>query len=186
MAADGTVVELNESGQEILKLSGNLHGRRYQEAFETIPEFRDSIGEVLSERKPVGRREIRWVSAGESRSFGVTVTPAEGADGRFLGVLALFTDLTEMRKLEARMALTRHLSELGQVSAGAAHEFRNAAAAIDGFADLALRSPGRAAGVGGEPDLRSVRQARRERGPARFPGGLRFRPAGLRQKRARP
>jgi len=43
------------------------------------------------------------------------------------------------------MALTRHLSELGQVSAGAAHEFRNAAAAIDGFADLALRSPGRAA-----------------------------------------
>lgn len=145
VAADETVVELNESGQEILKLSGNLHGRRYQEAFETIPEFRDSIGEVLSERKPVGRREIRWVSAGESRSFGVTVTPAEGADGRFLGVLALFTDLTEMRKLEARMALTRHLSELGQVSAGAAHEFRNAAAAIDGFADLALRSPGRAA-----------------------------------------
>jgi signal transduction histidine kinase len=73
------------------------------------------------------------------------VTPAEGADGRFLGVLALFTDLTEMRRLEARIALTRHLSDLGQVSAGAAHEFRNAAAAIDGFADLALRNPDRAA-----------------------------------------
>ena len=47
------------------------------------------------------------------------------------------------------MALARHLADLGQVSAGAAHEFRNAAAAIDGFADLALRSndPERAAGV---------------------------------------
>jgi signal transduction histidine kinase len=143
--ADKNIVELNESGQEILKISGGLHGRRYDEALETIPGFRALIGEVLSDRKPVGRREIRWVAGGESRSLGVTVTPAEGADGRFLGVLALFTDLTEMRKLEARVALTRHLSDLGQVSAGAAHEFRNAAAAIDGFADLALRSPERAA-----------------------------------------
>jgi two-component system, NtrC family, sensor histidine kinase PilS len=91
----------------------------------------------------VGRREIPWSAGQEARSFGATVTPAHGADGRFLGVLALFTDLTEMRRLEARVALTRHLSDLGQVSAGAAHEFRNAAAAIDGFADLALRSPER-------------------------------------------
>src|SRR5439155_666631 len=85
VAADETVVELNESGQEILKLSGNLHGRRYQEAFETIPEFRDSIGEVLSERKPVGRREIRWVSAGESRSFGGTEAALPGVVVRLHG-----------------------------------------------------------------------------------------------------
>ena len=67
-----------------------------------------------------------------------------GADGRFLGVLALFTDLSDVRRLEARVALARHLADLGEVSAGAAHEFRNAAAAIDGYADLALRHPERA------------------------------------------
>jgi len=72
-------------------------------------------------------------------------------------VLALFTDLTEMRKLEARVALTRHLSDLGQVSAGAAHEFRNASAAIDGFADLGLRSPERAA-----EHLRAIRREAQE------------------------
>jgi signal transduction histidine kinase len=71
----------------------------------------------------------------------VTATPAEGANGRFLGAVALFSDLTEIRRLEGRVALARHLADLGQVSAGAAHEFRNAAAAIDGYADLALRSP---------------------------------------------
>ena len=146
VGADQKIVELNESGQEILRIPGNLHARHYALALATIPDFQALIGDVFANRKPVGRREIRWIAAGgESRSFGVTVTPAEGADGRFLGVLALFTDLTEMRKLEARVALTRHLSDLGQVSAGAAHEFRNAAAAIDGFADLALRSPQRAA-----------------------------------------
>jgi len=59
-------------------------------------------------------------------------------------VLALFSDVSEIRRLEARIALARHLADLGHVSAGAAHEFRNAAAAIDGFADLALRNPERA------------------------------------------
>ena len=37
----------------------------------------------------------------------------------------------------------------------------------------------RAAGLGGEPDLRSVRQARRDRRAARLPGGLRLGAAGL-------
>ncbi len=143
--AGGRIVELNEAGREILRARRDLHGERYDAAFETIPEFRGLLSEVLTDRGPVGRREIRWVAGDEPRSFGVTVTPAHGADARFLGVLALFTDLTEMRRLETRVALTRHLSDLGQVSAGAAHEFRNAAAAIDGFADLALRSPERAA-----------------------------------------
>lgn len=155
--ADGTIVELNEAGREILHAAGDLRGRHYEEALSAIPEFRAVLADVLRDRNPVGRREIRWTADGESRSFGVTVTPAEGADGRFLGVLALFTDLTEMRRLEARIALTRHLSDLGQVSAGAAHEFRNAAAAIDGFADLALRSPERAS-----EHLRAIRREAQE------------------------
>ncbi|HEY6065748.1 MAG TPA: ATP-binding protein [Thermoanaerobaculia bacterium] len=153
----GTIVELNESGREILHVSGDLRGANFEAALSGAPEFRDLLGEVLSGRRPVGRREVHWTASGEPRSFGVTVTPAQGADGRFLGVLALFTDLTEMRRLEARIALTRHLSDLGQVSAGAAHEFRNAAAAIDGFADLGLRSPERAA-----EHLRAIRREAEE------------------------
>lgn len=155
--ARGTVVELNEAGRDLLRMRGDAHGERYDEALAGIPEFRDALREVLEGREPVGRREIRWVAEGTPRSFGVTATPAHGADGRFLGVLALFTDLTEMRKLEARVALTRHLSDLGQVSAGAAHEFRNASAAIDGFADLALRSPERA-----PEHLRAIRREAQE------------------------
>jgi PAS domain S-box-containing protein len=153
----GTIVELNEAGQEILGVSDDFHGRPFDQALSGKPEFLEVLSRVLSDRSPVGRREIHWKSSEEMRSFGVTVTPAQGADGRFLGVLALFTDLTEVRRLEARIALTRHLSDLGQVSAGAAHEFRNAAAAIDGFADLALRSPDRA-----PEHLRAIRREAQE------------------------
>jgi signal transduction histidine kinase len=155
--SEGTVVELNEAGREILGVRGDFHGQRFETTFAGAPEFCDLLARVLSDRTPVGRREVLWTSGEETRSFGVTVTPAEGADGRFLGVLALFTDLTEMRRLQARIALTRHLSDLGQVSAGAAHEFRNAAAAIDGFADLALRNPDRAV-----EHLRAIRREAQE------------------------
>jgi len=151
----GAIVELNEAGREILGISGDVHGAPFASVFSVVPELASVVGAVLDGHEAVGRRETRW--GDPERVLGVTATPATGADGRFLGVLALFSDLTEVRLLEARVALARHLADLGEVSAGAAHEFRNAAAAIDGFADLALRNPERA------PDhLRAIRREAQE------------------------
>ena len=141
----GVVVELNEAGREILALSGEARGEPFSTLLAEAPELRDLVARVLSDRQTLERREAHWVRQGEDRVLGVTATAAMGADGRFLGVLALFTDLSEVRRLESRVALARHLADLGEVSAGAAHEFRNAAAAIDGYADLAQRHPERAA-----------------------------------------
>ncbi len=142
---EGLVVELNESGSQILGLPEPVKGLPCASVLSGIPELRDLVVTVLRERGAVNRREIRWRHGDGERVIGVMATPATGGDGRFLGVLALFTDVSEVRQLEARVALARHLADLGNVSAGAAHEFRNAAAAIDGFAELALRHPERAA-----------------------------------------
>ena len=139
----GAVVELNEAGREILALPRDVRGEGFEETLGHVPGLRDVVRSVLDAREAVGRRELRW--GDPERVLGVTATPAAGADGRFLGVLALFSDLTEVRRLELRIARARHLADLGEVSAGAAHEFRNAAAAIDGYADLALRNPDRSA-----------------------------------------
>jgi PAS domain S-box-containing protein len=141
---DGRVIELNQAGSEILGLSRAVRGEPSESVLAGIPELQNLVRFVLEERSPVTRREIDWRRADEEKVIGVTAMPAAGADGRFLGVLALFSDVSEIRRLEARVALARHLADLGNVSAGAAHEFRNAAAAIDGFADLALRHPERA------------------------------------------
>ena len=141
----GVVVELNEAGREILGLSREARGEAYPSVLAEAEEFGALIAGVLRGREALGRQEVRWRRGAQERVLGVTVAPATRADGRFLGVLALFSDLSEIRRLERRVALARHLADLGEVSAGAAHEFRNAAAAIDGFADLALRNPERAA-----------------------------------------
>jgi signal transduction histidine kinase len=142
---DGMVTELNQAGGEILGLAETARGKPCGEVLAAIPELSDLVLSVLSEKTPVTRREIRWRTGDEERVLGVTATPATGGDGRFLGALALFSDVSEVRRLETRVALARHLADLGKVSAGAAHEFRNAAAAIDGYADLALRHPEKAA-----------------------------------------
>ncbi len=141
---DGSVVDLNEAGKEILGFSREARGSEYGSVLSEAGEFRALVAAVLRSREAVGRQEVRWRRGAEERVLGVTVAPATGGDGRFLGVMALFSDLSDIRRLERRVALARHLADLGEVSAGAAHEFRNAAAAIDGFADLALRNPDRA------------------------------------------
>ncbi len=156
----GQVVELNEAGREILKLPREVRGEQFRRVLADAADFQALVEQVLSRRTVAGRREVRWQREHEAdRILGVTATPAEGGDGRFLGAVALFSDLTEIRQLEGRVALARHLADLGQVSAGAAHEFRNAAAAIDGFADLALRSsdPERSAEY-----VRAIRQEAQE------------------------
>jgi len=151
----GAVVELNEAGQKILGVDREARGQSFRETLAGVPDFREVVEAVLERRETVVRRETRW--GDPERVLGVTATPATGADGRFLGALALFSDLSDVRRLEERVALARHLADLGEVSAGAAHEFRNAAAAIDGFADLALRNPERA------PDhLRAIRREAQE------------------------
>ena len=153
----GAIVDVNEAGREILGSASDPRGTPSRALLAGLPRFAELVESVLQDRAPLERQEVRWRRNAEERVIGVTVAPATGADGRFLGVLALFSDLSEVRRLEARVALARHLADLGEVSAGAAHEFRNAAAAIDGFADLALRHPDRAGDY-----LRSIRREAQE------------------------
>jgi len=154
---EGSIVELNESGREILGISPDTRGEPFTAVLARVPELASLVEGVLRGGPAVGRQEVSWRRGQEDRVLGATVTSATGADGRFLGVLALFTDLSQVKLLEARIALARHLADLGEVSAGAAHEFRNAAAAIDGFADLALRYPERCV-----EHLKAIRQEAQE------------------------
>src|SRR5262249_5478882 len=147
------VVELNEAGREILGIHGDVRGTPLTDFLIAAPQLAAVVRSVIERREAVARQEIRYREGQGERVLGVTATPATGADGRFLGVLALFSDLSEVRRLEARVALARHMADLGEVSAGAAHEFRNAAAAIDGYADLALRHPEQAS-----EHLRAIRR----------------------------
>jgi signal transduction histidine kinase len=89
------------------------------------------------------RTEIEAVSAeGKLRRLGATVAPIELPPERGpRGALCLLTDITEVTELREQVALKNNLESLGEMSAGLAHEFKNAIATLQGYAQL-LQSHG--------------------------------------------
>lgn len=71
---------------------------------------------------------------------GITVPIRFGAgpfsDGNFHGILLVFEDLTELKKLEAQLRQADRLSTLGTLSASLAHEIRNPLVPIKTFVEL--------------------------------------------------
>ena len=72
-----------------------------------------------------------------ARLLAVTAVPVADSGGRALGALVFLEDRTAVKRLERELSFRRELASLGEMSAGIAHEFRNATAAILGYARLA-------------------------------------------------
>jgi signal transduction histidine kinase len=53
-----------------------------------------------------------------------------------IGATLLFTDITEIRRLQQQVDLKNRLAAMGEMSAGIAHEFRNSLGAVLGYARL--------------------------------------------------
>lgn len=62
-------------------------------------------------------------------------------DGQWIGVLALFTDITEILKLQKQLEQHQRLAAVGQLAAGIAHDFNNILASVIIYADILLRAP---------------------------------------------
>jgi signal transduction histidine kinase len=77
----------------------------------------------------------------DDRILGVSAYPLRRDDGTARGVLALFVDLTATARQERRDRLTASLSQLGELSAGLAHELRNGLATLRGYLTLIERRP---------------------------------------------
>ena len=69
---------------------------------------------------------------GRSIPVGVGLSPLRDADGTVLGLIAIFQDLTEKRRIEERLRQADRLAAVGHLAASIAHEIRNPLAAISG------------------------------------------------------
>lgn len=135
---DGRIVDINAAGREILRLD---------EAAEFVDQplevlgatpFTGLLSEAFRNRASLLRTELDLGDAAGG-AIGITTVPLTSESETFLGMLALFSDLTEVRRLEQRLRDAHTLAELGQISAGIAHEFRNSLSTILGYLKLARR-----------------------------------------------
>lgn len=126
------ITKLNAAAEEILGLQkAEVMGKRYDDV------FKDSLRDVFNNKTATGREEIQYTtSAGNTIYLGLALTPLMNADRETIGQLMVFTDITELKALEAQMELRNRLSSLGEMAAGMAHELRNPMGVIAGYARL--------------------------------------------------
>ena len=92
------------------------------------------------------RRELSVHTPAGPRTLGLTVTELEGSGAE--GLLIVFQDLTDLRRMEEDLKRADRLAALGTLSAQLAHEIRNPLAAMRGSAQLLLQDPGGDSGSG--------------------------------------
>ena len=73
---------------------------------------------------------------GGSIPIGIACSPLRGEDGNPVGVVAIFQDLTERKRVEEQLRLADRLAALGHLAANIAHEVRNPLAAISGSVEV--------------------------------------------------
>ena len=71
-----------------------------------------------------------------------SVAPILDGQGRIIGTVLVFRDITELRKMEEGLANAEKIDSLGVLAGGIAHDFNNLLNAIMGNIDLALLSAG--------------------------------------------
>jgi nitrogen-specific signal transduction histidine kinase len=134
--ATGIISSSNPAAEQVLGIRG-LAFRRYSEALGASSGMTRLIGECLSNGTIFRREELEHVPpAGDARHLGVTISPIRRGEGKISGAICLLSDLTELAALQQRMQLKENLAALGELSAGIAHEFKNALATISGYAQM--------------------------------------------------
>src|SRR5256714_3307410 len=134
--ATGIISSSNPAAEQVLGIRG-LAFRRYSEAVGQESALTQLVAECLETGRIFRREEVEYVPpAGDTRHLGVTISPIRRSEGKISGVICLLTDLTELAALQQRMQLKENLAVLGELSAGIAHEFKNALATISGYAQM--------------------------------------------------
>jgi signal transduction histidine kinase len=130
------ITSANPAAEQVLEMRG-LGFRRYSEALGASSGLTKLLAECLQEGTIFRREQVEHAtSTGETHLLGVTIWPARGGDDQINGAICLLSDLTELASLHQQVQLKENLAALGEISAGIAHEFKNALATISGYAQM--------------------------------------------------
>ncbi len=137
--AKGATTVVNAPARAILETNGEALGQHVSDLLRNAPGLAEMVMRCLATGAVYRREEVAaTITRGSVRRLGATIAPIELLPER--GALCLLTDITEVTQLREQIALKKNLASLGEMSAGLAHEFKNALATLHGYAQLLQRT----------------------------------------------
>jgi two-component system sensor histidine kinase PilS (NtrC family) len=130
----GRIKTFNRAAEKITGYSLKVvENRLVQDIF---PDFAVFFGRQ-EEPEPVRRREVSILNGqGVSVILGCSVSPLKDRNGKQIGFILIFQDLTDIKIMEEKLDKSKKLALIGEMAAGLAHEMRNPLASITGSIQL--------------------------------------------------
>lgn len=109
-------------------------------ALATHAELAALLAGAIAAARSIPRAAVAIERAGRRIELGLTLqTLRRGNDAGTGGFFVLFADVTDLSRREAEERFEAGLAQLGELSAGVAHELRNSLATVQGYLTLAAR-----------------------------------------------
>jgi len=137
--AEKRIVYFNKAAGGILGLDpGAVRGGHILNVLgKGCREFQRRLSMALDLKRAEDRSEIIIDHPrGGTIPLGLSLSIIKDDEQKLRGIIAVFQDLTEAKKLEERIRATDRLAAIGQLAAGIAHEIRNPLTSISGSVEV--------------------------------------------------
>ncbi|MBN2527162.1 MAG: PAS domain S-box protein [Deltaproteobacteria bacterium] len=144
----GNVVLLNKVAEQMTGWSSvDAKGRPLEEVFSIINEVtrkqcENPVARVLATGRIVELANYTALVARDKREIVIadSAAPIKNGHNKTIGVILVFRDITEKKKLESAVEVSSRLDSLGVLAGGIAHDFNNLLGGIYGYIDMAIES----------------------------------------------
>jgi signal transduction histidine kinase len=136
---EGALLAATPAAAELLGVPPPATGVPVAVAFDRRPELVRLLESTVASGRALPRGSIRVEREAGATTLGVTAEPLRGEGNRPRGWLVVVADLTELERRAVQERLADGLAQLGELSAGVAHELRNSLASLSGWLTLARK-----------------------------------------------
>ncbi len=135
---EGRVTSCNRAAEEIMGIRAvELLGKEIKTGLGSFQVLGEIIQITIKTEREMFRDEIAIDDPSEGKRWiGIVASLLRDSKGNQIGATAVFSDMTEIRKLQKEIQLKEQLAMLGELSAGMAHEIRNPLAAIQTLVEI--------------------------------------------------